>query len=429
GGVLAAGQNAPAVRGNLTARQALDQVLAGSGLAVRVADGGKTYVIERAPAAVPAASAPSVSLGEVKVTAAAELSATTEGSPDYKARAVTIGLGEHSVRETPNSVSVVTRQRIEDQNFFTIEEAMQYTTALKVTTYGTNNFNVESRGHDIDRYQIDGVSSSARVYENNFSLAMFDRVEVWRGPAGLMQGAGDPGGTVNMVRKRAQNAFGFNARTAIGSWDNYYTEADVTGPLNAEGTLRGRLVASYQDRHYFTDYANTRQPMVYGTLEYDFTPQTTLSVGNSWQRTRNRPFFGLAAYEDGAYPDIDRSTFIGALWNRQVQKTNRAFAELEHRLEGGGKAVLSANRLTRDNRGTIAWGNSFVDRSTGDMQVIPYYTRAEETETNLHGQVTVPLQWRGLPQELVAGASYQNFESFSAFNRLSYGQNGFGQNV
>jgi outer membrane receptor for ferric coprogen and ferric-rhodotorulic acid len=429
---LAQGRSVPALRGSHTPREALDRLLAGSGLAVRTADGGKTCVVDRGGAA-PAASEPAAGAGgalpTVQVVAGAERSATTEGSRDYSARAVTIGLGEHAVRETPNSVSVVTRQRLDDQNFFSIEEAMQYTTALKVTTYGTNNFNIESRGYNIDRYQIDGVSSSARVYENNFSLAMFDRVEVWRGPAGLLQGAGDPGGSINMVRKRAQDSFGFNAKTSVGSWDHYYADADVTGPLNADGSLRGRLVVAYQDRHYFTDYANTRQPMVYGTLEYDFSPATTLSVGHSQQRTTNRPFFGLAAYANGGYPDIARSTFIGALWNHQLQKSERSFAELEHRLDGGGKLTLSANHIARDNDGQIAWGNSMVDPATGDMQVIPYFSTTKEREVNLQGQLSLPFQWQGLKQEIVLGANRQVFRSTQAYNSSTWGQNGFTQNV
>ncbi|CAN7737813.1 TonB-dependent siderophore receptor [Pseudorhodoferax sp. LjRoot39] len=430
---LAQGRSAGALRGSLTPREALDRLLAGSGLAVRTADGGKTFVVERGGTASTAPAAPVPGTGgalpAVQVVAGAERSATTEGSRDYTARAVTIGLGEHALRETPNSVSVLTRQRIEDQNFFSIEEAMQYTTALKVTTYGTNNFNLESRGYNIDRYQIDGVSSSARVYENNFSLAMFDRVEVWRGPAGLLQGAGDPGGTVNMVRKRAQDQFGFNAKTSVGSWDHYYADADVTGPLNADGSLRGRLVVAWQNRHYFTDYARTRQPMVYGTLEYDFDADTTLSLGHSQQRTTNRPFFGLAAYAAGGYPDVSRSTYIGALWNHQEQNSKRSFAELEHRLAGGGKLTLSANHVARDNAGEIAWGNSNVDPVTGDMLVVPYFSTTREREVNLQGQLSLPFQRQGLRQEIVLGANRQVFRNTAAYNSSTWGQNGFVQNV
>ncbi|KAF1049287.1 TonB-dependent siderophore receptor [Xylophilus sp.] len=426
---LAAGRQAPAVRGMLSAQDALARLLAGSGLVAHVADGGRTWVVERAAAPAPGAAATTSTLGEVRVTAAAETGATTEGLPEYAARAAAIGLGEHSLRETPNSVSVVTRQRIEDQNFLTVEDAMRYTTAMKVTTYGTNNYQIESRGYGIDRYQVDGVSSSARTYENNFGLAMYDRVEVWRGPAGLLQGAGDPGGTVNFVRKRAQNTFGFNARTSVGSWDNYYGEADVTGPLNADGSLRGRLVAAYQDQHYFTDYTFSRQPMVYGTLEYDVDADTTLSVGHSTQRLHMRPFYGYSTYSDGTLPDIDRSTFVGALWNRRRQTANRSFAELEHRLAGGGRLVLSASYLDRTNDQAYAWGNTFIDRATGNETLIPYIGTTDEQEANFQAVATLPTQWRGLKQEFVLGASHQRLRSQSTYNAATWGQNGFVQNT
>ena len=416
------GLQSAGLHGTYSVSEGFSRLLGGSGLQAVPQDNG-SYVLRRAPATDGAATLPAVS-----VTGNA-YDATTEGSGSYAARAATIGLGNQTLRETPNSVSVITRQRLDDQNLVTIEDAMQYVTAMKVTTYGTNNFNLESRGYAIDRYQIDGVSSSARVYENNFGLAMFDRIEIWRGPAGLLQGSGDPGGTVNMVRKRAQKDFGFNAKASAGSWNNFYADADVTGALNEEGTLRGRAVVAYQDRDYYVDHADSRQPMFYGTLEYDFTPDTTLSVGSSWQRTRNRPFYGIAGYVDGGYPDVSRSTYLGALWARNDQRTQRHFAELEHRFDNGGKAILSANYLDRHNAGEISWGNSYVDRATGNVEMIPYFSTGDERESNLHGRVVLPVTWRNLPQEFVFGASYQKFNNRSAYNADTWGQNGVPQNI
>ncbi len=368
-------------------------------------------------------------LPTVTVHAEAESRATTEGSSSYTTRATTIGLGEHALRETPNSVSVVTRQRIEDQNFLTVEDAMKYTTAMKVTTYGTNTQAIESRGYTIDHYQIDGISSSARVYENNFGLAMYDRIEVWRGPTGLLQGTGDPGGTINFVRKRALDSYGLSARTLIGSHRHGYGEIDVTGPLDDEGRLRGRLVASYLNRHYFVDYAKKELPMVYGTLEYDLTPQTTLSIGTVWQREETRPFFGIAAYDYGGYPRVQRSTYIGAAWNHEVQQAQRSFIELEHKLDSGGSARLSAIGVRRRNQGEIAWGSSFVDAQTGDVEMIPYFSRDRTNEATLDARLIQPWQWLGQRQEFVVGASHQRIKSASAYNSSTWGENGFIQNI
>jgi len=426
------GLRSTGLQGSFSVEAGFARLLAGSGFEA-VSRGDRSFVLRRMPsspvAAVTDSAAAEAAAQLATVTVSGTRDATTEGSEQYTSPAVTIGLGEHSVRDTPNSVSVVTRQRIEDQNMLTIEDAMQYTTGMKVTSYGTNSAAIESRGYTIDRYQVDGISSSARVYENNFGLAMFDRVEVWRGPSGLLQGSGDPGGTINFVRKRAQDTFGFNAKTSIGSWNNYYGEMDVTGPLSADGRLRGRLVSSYQDRHYFTDYAWTREPLLYGTLEYDITPDTTLSLGASVQRNRSRPFFGIAAYENGTFPRVSRSTYIGAAWNNGTQNATRSFAELEHRLEGGGKAKLAAVYIDRRNHGEHAWGNSFIDPATGNIDVIPYYSRGSEREVDIDGRVTLPVTWRGLKQEFLVGASYQRLKSSSIYNEKTWGENGFVQNI
>jgi outer membrane receptor for ferric coprogen and ferric-rhodotorulic acid len=80
----------------------------------------------------------------------------------------------------------------------------------------------------------------------SFDLAMFDRVEVLRGPSGLYQGAGEPGGTINLVRKRALGTFGLSGELSAGSWDRYHSSVDVTGPLNGDGSLRGRFVTAYE---------------------------------------------------------------------------------------------------------------------------------------------------------------------------------------
>ncbi|MGH8447146.1 MAG: TonB-dependent siderophore receptor [Solimonas sp.] len=420
---LASGKRAAALKGRYTAREALQRLLAGSGLAAE-AQGDGTYTVTALPDAGSATQ-----LQAVKVTAQID-DTTTEGTGLYTSPKLTIGKSAQSVRETPNSVSVVTRQRIEDQNFATLEDAMQYTTGMKVMNYGTTSSAVESRGYEIDNYQIDGVASSVRVYENNFALAMYDRIEVWRGPAGMLQGASEPGGTINLVRKRAESDFNVSGRVSAGSWDNYSGDIDVTGPLLADGSLRGRVVASYQDSDSFTDYVYQRIPMFYGTLEYDLAPDTTLSVGNSWQKRTSRPFFGLSAYADGSYPQLSRSTYLGADWNHSTQRTNRSFAELEHHFADGGSARLSADYTDRRNASDIAWGNSFIGQDgngselpgrPNDVQMVSYFSRGDEREANVDAQWIQPFEWWGLDQQLMLGANYQRYRNDSAYNGSSYG--------
>jgi outer membrane receptor protein involved in Fe transport len=120
-------------------------------------------------------------------------------------------------------------------------------------------------------------------------MAFYDRLEVLRGASGLLQGTGSPGGAVNLVRKRGQSEKTVTLTTRAGSWDRYGVQLDVGGPLNAEGTLRGRAVVDEARSHSFVDYVNDRSRSLYAALDYDISPDTTVGLGEpAW--TARTPF-------------------------------------------------------------------------------------------------------------------------------------------
>ena len=105
---------------------------------------------------------------------------------------------------------------------------------------------IVSRGFNIDNIQEDGVASSESItaqgtlgFSKEFTdLEFYDRVEVLRGVAGLTQSNGEPGGTVNLVRKRPGDELGINLGLSMGSWNNYRGSFAVTNALNIDGTIR-----------------------------------------------------------------------------------------------------------------------------------------------------------------------------------------------
>ncbi len=115
-------------------------------------------------------------------------------------------------------------------------------------------------------------------------MAIYDRLEILRGAEGLFSAAGEPGGTINLARKRPTDELRSAVSLAYGSWNNRRLEADIGGPLGFDGKLRGRLVGVWQDREYFYKPADEEKRVLYGILEYDLTPSTTLSAGVSYQR-------------------------------------------------------------------------------------------------------------------------------------------------
>ena len=115
------------------------------------------------------------------------LDAITEGSGSYTAQAVTIGKGAHSLKETPQSVTVITRKMLDDQNLNTIEQVMEKTPGITVYDSPMGGKYFYSRGFRMTgQYQYDGVpldigSSYVQADSFNSDMAIYDRVEVLRG--------------------------------------------------------------------------------------------------------------------------------------------------------------------------------------------------------------------------------------------------------
>ncbi len=422
---LTAGKTSDGLRGRFTPREGLDQLLAGTGLRADfqgarsvtvVADQGRRL----APISVRGASV-------------ATDPGRTEGSGAYTADVVTIGKGAQSLRETPQSVSVITRQQLDEQNAHTLSEAMRYATGITVASYGTGTENVSSRGYDFNSYQIDGmpVGAGKGTWSTSFfDMALYDRVEIWRGPAGLLEGAGDPGGTLNFVRKRARRQFQASGALSAGSWDAYRGELDVTGPLSADGALRGRAVAVYDDRQSFTDYVYSEKKVVYGTLAYDLGATTTLTVGAAHQSGDYRPFYGVSVYPNGELAHLPRSTFVGADWGRKDDGMTSYFAELAHALDGGGSATLSARRLHRraDSK-HLGWGATPIDPNTGRVGMLPIAIETDEVDTALDAHLNLPFAAFGGQHQVLVGTNWRRSRRDVGYNASTYGQGMEFQNI
>ncbi|MHA6198387.1 TonB-dependent siderophore receptor [Pseudomonas wadenswilerensis] len=400
------GLRSPGLSGSYPQNEALGRLLAGTGLSASYIDADSVTLEKRV------SGDEAVQLGATKINSDL-LGATTEGSRSYTTGAVTIGKGEQKLKDIPQSVSVVTRQRMNDQNMNNLQDAMRQVTGVTIKSYnsGSSLNDVYMRGFLVDQVQVDGVSQATGQGDlaTSFDLAMYDRVEVLRGPSGLYQGSGEPGGTINVVRKRALGTFGLNGELSAGSWDNYHSSIDITGPLNADGSLRGRFVTAYEDNQSWVDYAKNERPMVYGRLEYDITPSTTLSLGGTYQKNRSTPAFGLPAYADGTLLDVSRSTFVDAKWNTLEERVWEGFAEVDHALDNGGQFKTSLTyRDAETPTRNFTWSDDAVDPATGDSWAVAYSYYTHIKSLGLDSFVTLPVEAFGRTHEFTAGAEYQH---------------------
>ena len=340
------GLRSPGVRGSVNVSQGFAQVLAGSGLeAVQLPNGA--YVLRQAAPTSASAAGVEKTMAPVTVSASMERDPVSEHSNSYAARAVTVGKGVQTLREIPQSVSVVTRQKMDDQNLNTIDAVLANTTGITMYDSPMGGRYVYSRGFMVDTYQFDGVNRAMFYPQaNSFTsnTAMLDRVEIVRGATGLLQGTGSPGAAINMVRKRPLAEKQVQLALSAGRWNDVRGEVDVTGPLNEAGSIRGRVVAAHDQRDYFYDVADSRTDVLYGVLEFDLAPGSKLTTGASYEKLKSTPFFsGMPRYRDGSDPKLPRSAYLGADWNRWDSRQTAAFAEFEHRFDADWSLKASAN--------------------------------------------------------------------------------------
>jgi len=289
---------------------------------------------------------------------------------------------------------------------------MRTTTGVTVLPTDAGRGAIFVRGFELDNYLIDGLPSSvSSIAGSQPDMFMFDRVEVLRGPAGVFGGTSEPGATVNLVRKRALAEAGGSTSFSIGSWDAYRGEMDVTSALNENKTVRGRLAAAYDTRQSFVDMVESESKMLYGTVEADLTPDTTLSLAFSHDDKDKLPNSGLPAYADGRFLDVSRSTFVGAEWNRFKSSDDQGLVELEHRLASGGEIKGAVRIVDRDSDMKYALSGSTVNTSTGlsSLRGLELHYQEQGVASDLH--IAQPVQAFGLTHTFTAGVDFRRTDS------------------
>lgn len=421
---LTAGLSSPPLSGSYTAREALTRLLAGSGLEVTGRSDGSYTLQKAAPAAATSAGAAASAAGEqtlaaIRVRARRAADGSTEGTGSYTSRVTSIASkGDQSFREIPQSVSVITRQQLDDQKLTGIGQVMGLTPGVTVQRMNASSFQFYSRGFQIDSMQVDG-GAPMNIASFSFSNAMqdmafYDRVEVMRGASGLLGGVGDPGGIINLARKKPLAQRQVLASLSGGSWNDYRTELDVTGPLAFDGKLRGRMVAVYGTRDSHLEHISSDKRMLYGVLEADVGADGLATVGAmKGRRNDSGTGDGLPRYSNGVNLDLPRNASLTQPWAYNNLDSTEVFAQFEQRLARQWKLKLNMTRARQslENQGAFAYGAIAPGTRDGAFWVgsrISAENRQDMLDLNLAGNFTL---W-GRTHELLLGVDRQKVTSY-----------------
>lgn len=413
---LAEGRDSPALSGRMSLRQAAARLLAGSGLELVQREDG-SYTVRRALAATTGADAASA-LPQVSINADAEASTTTEGTGSYTTRATGAAARMAlSLRETPQSLSVIGRQQIEDQNLMSLNDVLRQTPGI-VADRLDERVTFSSRGFSLNT-MIDGVPTlsfnSVAAESSMTSMEFYDRIEVVRGASGLLNGSGSPGGSINLVRKRPTTEFSGHVSAGVGSWSRYNLQADLSTKLNEAGTVRGRVVASHTDGNSFIDNKKQSEDVAYAIVEADLSRNTLLSAGVEYQRTAIKGAnFGQSPlfYADGSRTNLPRSFNSSAPWSTWNMQTQRYFVNLDHHFDNDWRLKVDAAVTTNDRERYSAdlWlypANISATANTGTVQVAN--NPATSVNRSLDVYATGPFSLFGRSHTAVVGANFNRY--------------------
>lgn len=335
------GLNAPAINGQMSAEQALQRLLSGSGLTFRRTD-DHTLALEPQP------TEGALNLGATTITSVMDQSTSYQPPPTSS-----IMRSSAPIQEIPQTINVVAAQVIRDQAPRNLDDALANVSGItQGNTLGSTQDSVMTRGFGDNRngsIMRDGMP----LVQGRGMNATVDRVEVLKGPASLLYGIQDPGGVVNMVSKKPELEQ-YNALTLRGST---YGEGkngsggsfDSTGALGTSG-LAYRMVLDHEDEDYWRNYGVHRETLVAPSLAW-FGERTKLLFAYE-HREFLTPFDrGTVIDPRTNHPlDISRNERLDEPFNDMEGRSDLYHFEADHELNDNWNAHFgySWNRETYD---------------------------------------------------------------------------------
>ncbi|MCU1731840.1 MULTISPECIES: TonB-dependent siderophore receptor [unclassified Pseudomonas] len=328
----------------------------------------------------------------------------------YRAtRSATATKTDTDIRDTPQAISVVPAQVLEDLNSTRIDRALDFAGGVS----RQNNFG----GLTFLNYSVRGFTTG-ELYKNGFAInrgsysapdtSTIERIEVLKGPAASLYGRGDPGGLVNIVSKKPQVDAFTTFKASAGSWDRYRSSLDVNTPLSDDGSLLSRVNLAVEDNGSFRDHVDGRRKIVSPSLSWQLSPDTLLSLDSEFSRTESVFDRGIPAVNNELGP-VARSTFIGEPNDGRIRNDNQTLdLALEHHLNDSWKLRL-ANHYTQ---GTLRGNSSEPSRVVGSQISRFYRERNFEwndniTQAELHGQFDLA----GWQHQSLIGLEYENYRN------------------
>ncbi len=228
--------------------------------------------------------------------------------------------------ETPQSISVVTRDQMDQQDVQTVAGALRYTAGVQTGNFGFDprfdQFAI--RGFQDERYvdYRDGMRQPASAWLSYWKTEPYglERIDVIKGPASVLYGQVMPGGIVNKITKRPLPYALGEIEVQYGNHDRYQGQFDVTGPIAGDQRYQARLTGLWRDSKTEIEEIDDNRRFIAPAFTWQPNDKTTLTVLTHYQYDRTAGSATLFTYPDGEVSDVwDGDEKFDKLDQNQVQ--------------------------------------------------------------------------------------------------------------
>lgn len=275
-----------------------------------------------------------------------------------------------AIVDTPQSVTVIDREVMDDFAFDEVNDVLRYVTGVNVEEVETDRTYYNARGFDITEAMVDGVQIPNIWGPSIGSLdtVAWDSIEVVRGANGLLSGVGNPSGTINYRRRHPTGVRRISGELTAGSWNRVRGEIDLDTPLTADGSWALRIVGAAQNSDsYLRDYRTSRSA-IQGVLDGRVTDAVSVSLGYTRQQSKARGvMWGALPLLDseGEQLDWDFSTSTTQDWTYWNNTDQTAYGEVSWAFAPGWTARTHLTRRITDEPSRLFYTYGTPDAETG----------------------------------------------------------------
>ena len=269
--------------------------------------------------------------------------------------------------ETPGQVSVIDEQVIDEQRATTLGEVLKNDSSVSAGGKSRNRETFSLRGFELssgDSFLRDGKQHWSHYRQ---PIELLERVEVLKGPAGLLYGKSAPGGLVNMVTKKPTYETQVNVSQDIGSDNESRTVVDVGGSLNEAQTLRARAVVSKQSYDSWREYTDGSTPSterLVGGLFVDYDVNDAVTLSFHYDRTNDHGSVDSGAYIVDGKPVLGETHIWDAQWSNIENDVENIGIDIKAQLTETWQLAASYNHQDFERRDI----ESFSDPGSYDAQ-------------------------------------------------------------